>query len=65
VLGVVVDEGLVVEDGEVVDWAVHMRRLPQEARADDLLARNALGRSKLDLVATTLAEFHAAARSDP
>ena len=54
----------IVEGGEVVDWAVHMRRLPQEERADDLLAQSALGRIELDLVATTLAEFHASARSD-
>ena len=54
----------VIEDGEVVDWAVHMRRLPQEARADELLARGELLATKLDLVATTLAEFHASARSD-
>jgi aminoglycoside phosphotransferase family enzyme/predicted kinase len=54
----------VVEDGEVVDWAVHMRRLPQEERADDLLAAGALDHAKLDLVATTLADFHASARSD-
>ncbi|HEX4515925.1 MAG TPA: AAA family ATPase [Polyangiaceae bacterium] len=54
----------ILDGGETVDWAVHMRRLAQEARADDLLARGALGRVELDLVATTLAEFHASARSD-
>ncbi len=54
----------VIENGELVDWAVHMRRVPQETRADELLARGVLDRTKLDLVATTLADFHAAARSD-
>src|SRR3989442_620376 len=54
----------VVEDGVVTDWAVHMRRLPQNVRADELLAQGVLGRTKLDVVAQTLADFHAAARSD-
>lgn len=49
---------------QVVDWAVHMRRLPEERRADRLLAAGELGEAELRRVAETLARFHAAARSD-
>jgi aminoglycoside phosphotransferase family enzyme/predicted kinase len=46
--------------GEVVDWAVRMRRLPDERRADVLLASGALGGAEVDHVAARLAEFHEA-----
>jgi uncharacterized protein len=52
-------------DGEPVDWAVHMRRLPAARRADHLLHGNRLSRDALTLVAERLAAFHAAARCDP
>jgi uncharacterized protein len=45
--------------GPVIDWAVHMRRLPDERRADHLLAAGALTAERLDRVAITLARFHA------
>lgn len=47
--------------GEVVDWAVHMRRLPDVIRADRLLERGALSLTQLDAIAQRLAEFHAQA----
>ena len=51
-------------DGELVDWAVHMRRLPDEARADVLLERGDLGVPEIDRVAEHVARFHASARED-
>jgi uncharacterized protein len=50
--------------GAVVDWAVHMERLPDEQRADRLLASGALTPARIDALATTVAEFHRAARGD-
>src|SRR5512139_3595825 len=50
--------------GEVVDWAVHMRRLSDDVRADRLLARGALGTEEVARVAEHVAAFHARARSD-
>lgn len=51
-------------EGEVVDWAVHMRRLPEAGRADHLLAAGRLTPDHLAALARRLASFHAAARSD-
>jgi aminoglycoside phosphotransferase family enzyme/predicted kinase len=45
-------------DGRAVDWAVHMRRLPDEQRGDVLLARGALAEETVDRLAKRLAEFH-------
>lgn len=50
--------------GEVVDWAVHMRRLPERDRADRRLAEGRLDRDDIERVAARLAEFHASARCD-
>ena len=52
-------------DGPVVDWAVHMRRLPDEASAEALLARGALDARALEAVAVRLATFLEAARPTP
>ena len=52
------------EGGDVVDWAVHMLRLPDENRADVRLARGALDGALVDRIATHLAAFHARCRSD-
>lgn len=52
------------EGGAVVDWAVHMKRLPDRDRADEVLARGALGPRDLDAVARRIAAFHGACRSD-
>jgi len=51
-------------DGSLVDWAVHMRRLPDERRADVMLERGQLPAPGIDAIATCLARFHAAARAD-
>ena len=51
---------LTERDGTLVDWAVHMRRLPDARRADVLLESGALQAAELDAVASTLAGFHAA-----
>jgi uncharacterized protein len=50
--------------GPVVDWAVRMRRLPDEARADHLLAAGELSPSAVAAVASRLAAFHAQCRCD-
>ena len=51
-------------EGEAVEWAVRMRRLPHDARADSLLAAGVLGHREIAMTAHRLAEFHAAARAD-
>ncbi|MCL2448523.1 MAG: AAA family ATPase [Polyangiaceae bacterium] len=47
-----------------VDWAVHMLRLPDDERADRLLAEGRLSSDCVDRIATRIAAFHATARSD-
>ena len=51
-------------DGDTVDWAVHMRRLDDLTRADELLARGQLRGESIDAIARQLATFHASARCD-
>jgi len=51
-------------DGDPVDWAVHMKRLHDDERADNLLASGRFGVEAIDLVAQHLAQFHASARCD-
>ncbi len=48
--------------GEVIDWALCMRRLPDSDRADRRLASNTLDDTRLELVANKLAAFHEHAR---
>jgi uncharacterized protein len=50
--------------GLIVDWAVHMRRLPEDCRADYLLARGELDIRKVEALAKRVAQFHGAARCD-
>lgn len=50
--------------GEVVDWAVCMKRLPDEARVDSLLAAGSLGERAVDAIADHVAKMHGEARSD-
>jgi len=52
-------------EGPAADWAVHMRRLPDEASAQALLARDALDARALEQIAGTLAEFFRNARPTP
>ncbi len=51
-------------EGEVVDWAVHMLRLPDALRADERLAAGTLTPAHIDAAASMLADFHARARCD-
>ena len=48
---------------QVVDYAVHMKRLPRDARADLRLARGELAPEQVDALAELLARFHA--RAEP
>jgi aminoglycoside phosphotransferase family enzyme/predicted kinase len=52
-------------DGQVVDWAVRMRRLPDESSAAALLARGELDSATLEVLAERLAVFFAGAPSTP
>jgi aminoglycoside phosphotransferase family enzyme/predicted kinase len=52
-------------DAPVVDWAVRMRRLPDEESAAARLARGALDPDRLALLAARVADFHGAARAVP
>ncbi len=51
-------------DGPIVEWLVHMARLPDEDRADARLAKGDLGESDVDAIASRLAAFHTGCRSD-
>lgn len=51
-------------DGEIVEWAVHMRRLDDNDRADIRLAQGRLQPSDITRIASRLAEFHDQARCD-
>ena len=48
--------------GDVVDWAVHMMRLPDAMRADQRAETGTLSPAHIDATAVLLADFHA--RSD-
>ena len=47
------------EDGEPIEFAVEMRRFPQEALADHLARRGELGVARIDAIAAAVAAFHA------
>jgi aminoglycoside phosphotransferase family enzyme/predicted kinase len=49
------------EEGTIVDWAVHMVRLPDRNRADHRLTRGEIGVAEIDHIAASLAAFHAEA----
>lgn len=51
--------------GEVVDWAVHMRRLPDDASAQALLAAGRLDRARLEALAIRMGRFLNAAPQAP
>lgn len=53
-----------VDRKEVIDWAVHMRRLSDDTRADVLLAAGRFERGDVERVACMLAQFHTSARGD-
>jgi aminoglycoside phosphotransferase family enzyme/predicted kinase len=50
--------------GRIVDWAVHMRRLSENDRADAMLADEQLEPSHVDALADHIADFHERARCD-
>lgn len=52
-------------EGEVVDWAVRMRRLPDDRTAAALLRGGTLGPDHLEAVARRLVPFYAAALETP
>ncbi len=52
-------------DGEVVEWAVKMRRLPDEATLQSRLQRKEVGVQVVEALARKLASFHAQAESGP
>ena len=49
-------------DGEPLDWALHMRRLPDQNRGDERLAAGRLGNDQLQAIAFRLAAFHESQR---
>lgn len=52
------------EGAQVLEWVVHMRRLPDDWRADHLLERGELDREAMGRVARFLADFHRGADCD-
>ncbi|MEE8525964.1 MAG: hypothetical protein V3T72_18665 [Thermoanaerobaculia bacterium] len=50
--------------GEPVDWAVHMKRLPDADRADVRLGAERLDAAQIEQIAAYLAAFHARSRCD-
>ena len=51
--------------GEAVEYALRMRRFPQEALADDAARRGGLEAAQIDALAATIAAFHAAIPAAP
>ncbi|MBK8253798.1 MAG: AAA family ATPase [Polyangiaceae bacterium] len=59
-------DGKIPSDGaEVVDYAVHMQRIPDNERADVLLEKGLLGLSEVDRIATRIAAFHGDCEPSP
>ena len=53
------------ETGEVIDFAVKMRRLPQDRMMDVLLERDAVSRLQIETIARQVVAFHREARRGP
>jgi len=51
--------------GEAVEYAVHMRRLPEDRMMDRMLGSGALTRAMVEQVAEVLVPFHASADAGP
>lgn len=51
--------------GEVVEWAVQMRRLPDDATLEHRLLEDQVGPELMNLLGQRLADFHAQAASTP
>jgi aminoglycoside phosphotransferase family enzyme/predicted kinase len=52
-------------DGEPVEWAVKMRRLPDDATMQSRLLRGEIGSSDVENLARRIADFHAKASAGP
>jgi aminoglycoside phosphotransferase family enzyme/predicted kinase len=52
-------------DGEAVEWAVKMERLPEGASLLDRLRRGEVGRALVESLAVRIASFHARAEAGP
>ena len=52
-------------NGEILDWAVRMKRLPDEQRADVLLSQGRLDAARIDRIAVHIAQFHESVGSRP
>lgn len=53
------------ETASPLDYAVKMRRLPQDRMMDEFLARGAVGKDEIDAVARRVVAFHREARRGP
>lgn len=61
---VAADDGVRVEgDGEVLDWAVKMRRLPESATLLERLRRGEVGTAEVEAIAERIASFHRTAET--
>lgn len=52
-------------DGEAIDWVVHMRRLPDDARLGERIAAGAVDAALMRRIGGRIAAFHAGARRGP
>ncbi len=53
------DQGIKIDgDGEIIDYAVKMRRLPAEKMLDQLLSMNKVTPADIRQIASTIADFH-------
>jgi uncharacterized protein len=52
-------------EGQVIDYAVKMKRLPEERMLDHLLEAGEIGAAQMEEIARTVAEFHARAQRGP
>ena len=52
-------------DGEAIEWAVQMERLPEKATLLNRLRRRELDASRIERVAQCIAAFHASAETSP
>jgi len=60
-------EGLAVRmegEGEPIEWAVKMQRLPEEATVRERLPRGEIGRPEVQRLARAIASFHRAAETN-
>jgi uncharacterized protein len=51
--------------GEVIEYAVHMKRIPMECQMDRLLAKGAIPPGAVEKLAAKIARFHARAATNP